>query len=233
MGKNEIKKRKKRSDLLKSAYELFTTVGFSKTTIDNIAAKADVGKGTFYLYFKDKAEIREQLIVNQSAILLNKAVQELKKYEKKHNEAGEPALTITDKIIFITDYVINYLSKDIALLKFISKNLSWGMLVNSTSSAKDNEEMGSFQQFIMEEFAKEDIAIREPMLLIFTILEMINSTCYNIILKGEPVTFSEYKPYLYDTIRVLIDHSIIPPGSPEAEKYRGEVANYIAAHQEK
>ena len=54
MGKNEIKKRKKRNDLLKSAYELFTTVGFSKTTIDNIAAKADVGKGTFYLYFKDK-----------------------------------------------------------------------------------------------------------------------------------------------------------------------------------
>ena len=227
MGKNELKKRKKRNDLLKSAYELFTTVGFSKTTIDNIAAKADVGKGTFYLYFKDKGEIREQLIVNQSAILLNKAAQALKKEQKERAQNGDPSMDIADKIIFVTDYVINYLSKNIALLKFISKNLSWGILVKSTTAAKDNEEVQSFQQFLMEEFDKEEIVVREPLLLIFTILEMINSTCYNIILKGEPVTFSEYKPYLYDTIRTLIDHAIIDPDSEEAESQKKFITEYM------
>ena len=54
MTKVDMKKNKKRQDILDAAYELFTTKGFSNTTIMNIALKAGVGKGTFYLYFDSK-----------------------------------------------------------------------------------------------------------------------------------------------------------------------------------
>ena len=33
LSKNEIKKRKKKNALLNSAYDLFTTVGYGKTTV--------------------------------------------------------------------------------------------------------------------------------------------------------------------------------------------------------
>ena len=36
--------------------------GISKTSIHDIVQDAGVAKGTFYLYFKDKFEIRDRLI---------------------------------------------------------------------------------------------------------------------------------------------------------------------------
>ena len=48
----------------------------------------------------------------------------------------------------------------------------------------------------MDIIEKEQIPIDNPELMIFTIVELINSTCHNVILMGEPVTYSDYKPYL-------------------------------------
>ena len=52
--KTEKKKAEKRSALLNAAFQLFTEQGFQKTSISDIANQAEVAKGTFYLYFKDK-----------------------------------------------------------------------------------------------------------------------------------------------------------------------------------
>ncbi len=200
LSKNEIKKRKKRSALLDSAYELFTTIGFDKTTVLQIALKAGVGKGTFYLYFDDKTDIRDELIGVKSSQLLTHALEAL----QAHPEVDQ----FTDQLVFITDYIITALSKDIALLKFISKSLSWGLFENSAEYVKKNDDVIDFQKFIMDAVEREGIRLKEPRLLIYTIIELTNSTCYNIILHGEPVTFSEYKPYLYKCIRLLADDAI-------------------------
>ena len=56
-GKAEANKKMKKDALLKTAFELFTDQGIHDTTISNIAEKAGVAKGTFYLYFKDKHDI--------------------------------------------------------------------------------------------------------------------------------------------------------------------------------
>ena len=41
--------------------------GFQKTSISDIVNEAGVAKGTFYLYFKDKLDIRYKLIAKKSA----------------------------------------------------------------------------------------------------------------------------------------------------------------------
>ncbi|MCC6095802.1 MAG: TetR/AcrR family transcriptional regulator [Eubacterium sp.] len=200
LTKNEIKKRKKRNALLNSAYELFTTVGYTKTTVLQIARRAGVGKGTFYLYFNDKTDIRDELIGVKSSQLLTRAVKALQQRTDIRNFA--------DQLVFITDYIITALSKDIALLKFISKSLSWGMFKNSAEFVKKNEDVIDFQKFILNAMDEEGIHLKEPLLLIYTIIELTNSTCYNIILHGEPVTFSEYKPYLYNCIRLITNDAV-------------------------
>ena len=53
----EQKKAAKRKRLLDAAYTLFQEKGAANTTINDIAKEAQVAKGTFYLYFRDKTEI--------------------------------------------------------------------------------------------------------------------------------------------------------------------------------
>lgn len=47
----------KRMEIIEAALQLFSERGFEKATVDEIANKANVGKGTIYLYFKNKEQI--------------------------------------------------------------------------------------------------------------------------------------------------------------------------------
>ena len=67
MGKIELNKLQKQTSLLNTAYELFTTKGVNKTSIAEISKAAGIAKGTFYLYFKDKYDIRNKLISHESS----------------------------------------------------------------------------------------------------------------------------------------------------------------------
>lgn len=203
MTKSEINKEKKRNYLLEAAYELFITIGFADTTITQIAKKAGVGKGTFYLYFKNKEDIRKTLIIQKSNELLNDTLNNLQKYTDKNCN-----LSICDKIIFITNHIVTTLSKDMALLKYISKNLSWGMFSTPFLKAEESSELIDFKTYTKKLIKKEGVQIENFDLMIYTIIELVNSTCYNIILNGDPVTFSDYKPYLFKCIRLIVNDSI-------------------------
>ncbi len=47
----------KRDAILQAAWGLIRHYGYSKTTIDDIAKRAKVGKGTVYIYFRSKTDI--------------------------------------------------------------------------------------------------------------------------------------------------------------------------------
>ena len=66
MGKIDENKKKKKEALFNTAYELFTTKGITSTTISDIVEKAKVAKGTFYLYFKDKYDIKNKLVAHKT-----------------------------------------------------------------------------------------------------------------------------------------------------------------------
>lgn len=46
-----------KEQVLEAAIEVFSQVGYSQTTIQDIATKAKVGKGSIYIFFDSKAEI--------------------------------------------------------------------------------------------------------------------------------------------------------------------------------
>ena len=200
MNKMQNKKAKKREALLNSAYELFITIGFSKTTILNISLNAGVGKGTFYLYFNDKDHIKNELTRVKSSELLTKAANHLDKTNKE--------LNFTDKIIFMIDFILEELSKDLPLLKFVSKNLSWGILSDASNYTKYDDAI-DFQSFVAEKLKEEKVAFKTPELTIYTIIELVNSTCFNIILNKKPVPIDEFKPYLYKLIHSIVDDNLV------------------------
>ena len=77
MGKAERNKKQKKDALLNTAFELFTSKGITDTTISNIVDRAGVAKGTFYLYFKDKYDIRNKLIAHKASQVFTKAEEAL------------------------------------------------------------------------------------------------------------------------------------------------------------
>ena len=123
MGKLENNKQQKRTSLLDTAFKLFTTQGVSKTSIAEISQKAGIAKGTFYLYFKDKYDIRNKLVSHEASKLFKNAVSALELHIKEQQINDHSfTITFTEEIIFIADHIINVLNTNQTLLTFISKN---------------------------------------------------------------------------------------------------------------
>ena len=67
MSSEERRKKEKenrKNSILKAARKLFFERGFKSVTVDLIAAKAEVSKGSIYLYFDSKEEIYTQILIS-------------------------------------------------------------------------------------------------------------------------------------------------------------------------
>lgn len=203
MGKVEINKQNKRSSLLQTSYDLFLNQGFAKTTIADIAKKAGLAKGTFYLYFKDKYDLRDELVARKSAQLLLEAQEAMKL-------RPEPLTNFEDYLLALTDYILNYLQRNKLLLKFISKNLSWGIFKHALekaeeSGAPESEPFTVFYKDYLDALQRSGIRCAEPELLLFTIIELISSTGYSCILYESPTDLAHYLPYLHRSIHQVLE----------------------------
>ncbi|MBP1591533.1 MAG: TetR/AcrR family transcriptional regulator [Oscillospiraceae bacterium] len=194
MSRVDEKKLQKRNSLLQTAFELFTTKGVGNTSISDIADRAGVAKGTFYLYFKDKIDIKNKLIGHKTEKLFEKAVEALE---------NDPQKTFTDKVIFVVNNIIDQLEENQALLLFISKNLSWGIFKNLIDSGEKGTEQGiaaTYEKIMSEEGDN----IESPEIMFYMICEFVSSVSYSPILYKEPVLIDDLKPHIFRTIRSII-----------------------------
>ena len=93
MGIHERKLREReqrRRQILKAARKVFSSNGFTKTTMEDIAREAELSPGTLYLYFKNKDELYASLSVE----VLEHLHEKLKRVYIK--EAPNPQLRINN-----------------------------------------------------------------------------------------------------------------------------------------
>lgn len=194
MGKVEDNKRRKKDAITNSAFTLFIQNGIHDTSISDIMKKAELAKGTFYLYFKDKFEVRDYLIRKKAAHIFETTQVALEKAEIKEFE---------EKIVFLVDNILDQLEHNPVLLKFISKNLSWGIFKEAVMSLPAGNAL-NVENFMEQLFAEADRQFRNPELLMYMIIELVNSTAHNVILYNQPVGLPELKESLYPLIRQMI-----------------------------
>jgi AcrR family transcriptional regulator len=60
----------RRSEILSAATKVFGSKGFEGTRMEDIAAEADLAKGTVYVYFQSKDEIYEAVVEQVLAEIL-------------------------------------------------------------------------------------------------------------------------------------------------------------------
>lgn len=218
MSKVDKNKQIKRKSLLETAFKLFTSKGIHNTSVSDIVKGAGMAKGTFYLYFKDKYDIRNKLIAHKASELFRKADKAL-----RQTAITEPV----EKVIFLADNIISQFEQDKTLLGFISKKLSWGVfknvLIEENSFLKENtstqdsivvrEEENDVDFYDIFHSVFEDESKYENIeIMIFMIIELVGSTCYSSILHNEPVEIDQLKPYIFRTIRQIMEaHEIREP----------------------
>ncbi|MGN0275976.1 MAG: TetR/AcrR family transcriptional regulator [Hominisplanchenecus sp.] len=194
MGKAELNKKRKRDSLLDAAFQLFLENGFHKTSISDIVKRAGVAKGTFYLYFTDKFDLRDKLISHKGAQILSKAYQAL---------LAQPPMGFEEQIIFFTDHILNQFNEDKSMVSFLSKHLSWAYLKTSLKNAPLEGDVDVEEIFRKLIYASGN-RYRNPEIMIYMIIELVSGTSYSAILYRQPVSLEELKPYLFDTIRNIL-----------------------------
>ena len=153
-----------------------------------------MAKGTFYLYFKDKYDIRNALITKKAGELFTVAYERM--YRKKFS-------SLEETVICAADVIIDQLNEDKTLLEFIAKNLQWG-LFHKVLLEGENDVSKSFFDWYTELIATSGRKFKNHELVIYMIVELINSTCYNVILHEEPVGLPELKEELHQLIPVIL-----------------------------
>ena len=194
MKKIEKNKQQKRNSLLNSALQLFINKGFHKTSISEIVAQAGVAKGTFYLYFKDKYDLRNKLIVYKSNLIFRKA------YTKM---LQNKIPVFEDQVIFMIDSIIDQLIEDRSVVSFLSKHLSWSFFMNALIQSEPEHEDNIHDLFLnmLNQSAQQ---YEQPELMMYMIIELVSGTSYNAILFEEPVPIDQLKPHLYHLVRNIL-----------------------------
>lgn len=192
VSKVENNKKQKEISLYDAAYDLFTTKGINDTAISDIVKKAGVAKGTFYLYFKDKYDILDKIILNKSAHVLSEAIKQTKLKAFENFE---------DELLYFIDYIIEYFKKEKLMLKLIYKNLSWGVF---KKAYKDYEEVYEIYSMFEKGYEKTQLPKDEIDKTLFIIIELVGSVCYSSIILKEPTDIDEMKIILFETIKKII-----------------------------
>ncbi len=99
----------RRGTILKAARKLFFDRGFKSVTVNNIAAKAEVSKGSVYLYFKSKEEIYTQILINDNIAAFE---------DSKSKFTGQEAPAAELLLGFASNY-INYFLNETELFRIL------------------------------------------------------------------------------------------------------------------
>ena len=131
-------KKIKENNLLQAAFNLFTKHDITNVSVNDIVKDAGVAKGTFYLYFKDKYQIRDILIHKEAHRLFEEAHKQLEKNDIRNFE---------DSVIFLINQVLIRLESNPLILKFVERNLSWGVFHDQLNSAIDQDSFNLIKEF--------------------------------------------------------------------------------------
>jgi len=188
------KKQMKARSLLDSAYDLFASKGVHETSIDDIVKQARVAKGTFYLYFKDKYDVLDRIVLKKSSAVVSEGLRAMDEAMK------QKPLDFEDRVLFFTDYVLHYLEQNRKLLSIMYKNLSWGLVEQTAGIGEAHDAVEQFYTDIMERGRTR----AEAQHIFYLVIELTGSAAYSTLIRRQPCSLDEIRPTMYETIRRMI-----------------------------
>ncbi|MFA0815706.1 MAG: TetR/AcrR family transcriptional regulator [Anaerofustis sp.] len=187
--------RQKRANLLNAARYLFIEKGFHNTSIDAIVNSAQVAKGTFYLYFKDKEDILNEIVYEINRTILLKAYNAARELHTKDK---------LERFIFMIDSIIDHFIKNPDELVLVHRNFSWPLIKERIFATQEDADLSEALNWLVENYRVRKTEEDEIANIIYAIVEMCGSLCYSCIIKQQPTDIFTMKPTLYKMIRRIL-----------------------------
>ena len=186
-------KKNKEIEIMNAAMKIYRKKGIDKTSIRDIMSETGYSLGSFYLYFTDKEDLKEKLVVNIAVDLVLKA--ENSCYEK------DPVERYISFINYIFDYFIDHPFE----LEIISQNINWA-LYSKIENDRDLKEAETTLQFILnryESLFSSEYTYSQKLYILSLTIEILISTCKSTLMEGAILTIEEAKPVLYSLTKKM------------------------------
>ncbi len=206
MPTKEEKKLIKRTKIIDAAYELFTKNGIDVTPIDEVVKKAGVAKGTFYLYFRDKYDLTDQIVLHECSLIVKQSIEETEK------ETFEKNVNPVDKIMLFADKIIDRMIENRDIIVLLNSKLSglFGLLVSD-----GNPEIKQSIEKIMDVFSDLGYEREEARMHLYLVSNMMTTVCCEAVLGIGPYTIDEIRP---EISRMLVNLLAQPKQKKEKAK---------------
>ena len=180
----------KKAKIMDSAIRVFQKKGLEKTSVRDIMRESGFGLGTFYLYYADKNDLKEQIVLNLAMEIITSA--------ENYCSEEDPI----ERYISFVDYIIDYLIANPFELELLSSNITWAMY-REIENDKRLKEADSTLKFILSKyenlFSKVYTESQQLYILAIT-LEIVMSTCKSAVMEESILSIDEMKPVLFAVI---------------------------------
>lgn len=190
MLKSEERKKEKENKITTAALSSFRDKGIESTSIRDIMNRTDLGLGTFYLYFRDKRDLEEKIVLDIMTELIVSAEAKCKGEDSKK------------RLISFFDYIIEHLIKDPLELKLISNNLNWALYAKVENDDRFKEEETTLH-FILNKYSNLFPAIlsdEERLFILSLTIRIVLSTCESALMDDSVLEIEDMKPVLYKIV---------------------------------
>lgn len=183
----------KKAQIMDAAIRIFQKKGIEKTSVRDIMKESGYGLGTFYLYYADKQDLTERLVMDLAVEIIIHA--------ENACEGDDPI----ERYISFVDYIIDYLVANPFELDLLSKNITWA-LYKEIENDDRFADADSTLQFILNKYENlfsHSYTEAQQMYILSLTLENIISTCRSALMGILPI--EDMKPVLFAVIRKIFN----------------------------
>lgn len=189
------KKKDNKLQIIQSAIKMFEKKGVEKTTIRDIMNNTDLGLGTFYSYFKDKEDLKEQIVLSKVVDLVLEA-------EKKCTQEDH-----VERFISFTDFIIDYYIAHPFEFELVASNLNWALYAKVENEERFAE-ADTTLKYILNKYSQlfsKEYSDSQKLYILSLTIETVISTCKLAIRKDSILSIDEMKSVLVEVIKQILN----------------------------
>lgn len=194
MTKN-LDKQQKRKQIADAARELFTEFGYRAVSVAQIAEKADVAKGTVYLYFKDK----EDLFFYLAQEFMDEMTCFVREIEKQH-------LSLSNKLHVVIYSLLKYRREQKFLYRVIREaRETQHAIARRVNDILDEEISLYIERELQKALENGEIRPCNPKVLGFILVHMYSALAFEWEEKHEPLDEQQ----VAESVSAFFQHGLI------------------------
>lgn len=192
------KKLEKKMKIIDTAFSLFRQYSVNETAIDDIVKAAGIARGTFYLYFKDKSDLLEQIILYKSTEYMKTVL------KNTLTETQNSDLNFYERVKLFLNCFIDFLIENKEVLPVMQKNIS-SCIKNIPEFF--SSEISDLYNSLIQKMVELGYTPEDAHITAFIVIDMTGSVCSDAILHQKPFPIEKIRNTVIESAISIIKNN--------------------------